>query len=233
MANASAAVSNTQTFTSGDTVTAATLTAASVPQVLLGPTGDPDTGLTAPSADVMGWQAGGAEIFRTSTTQLSMATGIPIGCVADDQALQLWGGIGDGASILLYGPSTAGAADDALFLADTISFLDAAGSATIMKIDTAGVSIGATGTKLKGLWRVTQAISTGSMIAGGGNNTNTTVTGAAAGDAVWVCPVGSPQELLFTGYVSAANTVTITTTNHTAGARTYTNDVVVMVLDLT
>jgi hypothetical protein len=46
-----------------------------------------------------------------------------------------------------------------------------------------------------------------------------TVTGAASGDTVYAAPTGAPEAgLVWSAYVSAANTVTVRMANHTAGA---------------
>lgn len=57
-----------------------------------------------------------------------------------------------------------------------------------------------------------------SVAANGKQTTTMTVTGAVVGDHVLITPNAPTTNLIFTGYVSAANTVTIEANNHTGAA---------------
>lgn len=84
-------------------------------------------------------------------------------------------------------------------------------------------------TAIRGVRSVTASVNFVSIAAGAGDSRTVTVTGAAVGDAVFVCSadgVIQPDELVISAVVTAADTVTLRAVNRSAGvydapAKTY------------
>jgi hypothetical protein len=98
-------------------------------------------------------------------------------------------------------------------------FLNAIGS-DVLAIGTDGKTmIGAGSTPLKKLLSVTATLDFGSTAAQTSTDLTVSVTGAAVGDSVSLgLPAAPPANTCFTGWVSAANTVTVRLDNFSAGA---------------
>ena len=235
MAIAEAKLTPGQTFSSGDTVTDTTLTNAADPDVKLAPTGDETTGLSSPGAGILGVEISGTEVGRFVTGGLQMVG--HLFRTVNNNVFKLNGGnaADTGGNIVLYGGAHATLADDAAIRADETLFTDQTGGTQYASISGSGLEVGATGTAIKAIWHTTKAISSGSLAADASGSTTVTVTGAAAGDAVFVGKVvtGYSAYIMVEGYVSAADTVTIVYFNHSASAKSIAMTVNVTVLDIT
>lgn len=88
------------------------------------------------------------------------------------------------------------------------------------RTSTTTLAVSSTGTASDGIWSATATLDFPSITANGGTQDLTiTVTGAATGDSVHIgLPTAPSAGVVFQGWVSAANTVTIRATNCTASA---------------
>lgn len=104
--------------------------------------------------------------------------------------------------------------DQTVSKTDQAGTLSAAG--TIVGVDSDGVWVAEVG---KARLTATAALDFASIAAAGSADLTVTVAGAASGDSVSVgLPAAPTAGLIFMGFVSAANTVTVRATNITAGA---------------
>ncbi len=96
---------------------------------------------------------------------------------------------------------------------NTMSVTDGGGGSGKLRIDRTN------GTAISGVMSNTAALDYSSIAANATTELTITVTGAAAGDSVQVNPNGAPETgLIWSGYVSAADTVTVRLANVTTGA---------------
>ena len=220
-------------FSSGDTVTDTTLDQAANPTVALGFAADTDTGLSNPSADVMGLEAGGTEVMRVSSAGIQTTYGMFRN--VDNSVLTVHGGTtGAGANIELYGGTHATLADDAIIDADEVNFRSAAGAASRGTISGSGWAVGGTGDAIKAIWHTTAYVSPAPISAQSEASQNVTVTGAAVGDAVIVnAQTAGFNYVTLDGFVVSANTVTVMIKNPSGVTTNFGGTVTIMVFDLT
>lgn len=227
-----ASVTTGKTFVNAEDVTTTEINLLGVPTVALAFTGDTNTGLSNPSADVIGIEAGGAEIVRFSSSGIQTKYGIFRDI--NTSVLTLTGGTaGAGANIELYGGAHATLADYALVDAGTLKVRSQDGTTTRMTVNSSGLAVGATGNAIKAIWYTSAAVD--ETISEGLEYSDTaTVTGAASGDIVTVSPANAaPGGMSFYGYVSAGDTVTYTITNGSGVSSGFTGNINIMVLDIT
>jgi hypothetical protein len=235
MAIGNANITAGHTYNGGDILTETNLNALGLPTVAIAFSGDTNTGLSNPSADVIGVEAGGTEIIRFSISGIQAKYGIFRDI--DTSVLTLTGGtVGSGANIELYGGTHASLANDANFDADQVNFRSQNAATTYARVGATGLTLGSTGNAIKAIWHdqlgMTVTIGGDSVL-----NLPCTITGAAVGDIVHVCwsnqgdsPITS---ISLSGYVISANTVRVLLHNHDSGAAIVNEYVKVMVLDIT
>ena len=234
MAIGNAGVTTGKAFANAEDVTTTSINLLGVPTVALGFTGDPDTGLSNPSANILGIEVGGAEICRFTAT--GIATKFGMFRDVNTAVLSVHGGTsGNGANIELYGGAHATLANLALVDADVLRFRPQDGSSNRMSVTSSGVAIGATGNAIKAIWY--DSVGVTSNIGGSSVLTaDVTITGAAIGDIVHVCwasPTGAFNYVSMHGYVHSANTVRWNIINHDTGSISVNENIKVTVLDIT
>ena len=223
------------TYNGGDILTETNLNDLGQPTVALAFSGDTNTGLSNPSADVLGVEAGGTEIIRFSISGIQAKYGIFRDI--DTSVLTLTGGtVGSGANIELYGGTHASLANDANFDADQVNFRSQNATTTYARVSASGLTLGSTGDAVKAIWHdqlgITSAVGGDSTL-----NLPITITGAAVGDIVHVCwsnqGDGPITATSLSGYVISANTVRVLLHNHASDSIDVNEYVKVMVLDIT
>lgn len=153
-------------------------------------------------SELTGWYRGGAGIMSLSLTSSGSFNIFK-----------------SGPTLLLQNPNSSNAV--ALGDGGAIS-INAAGTNQNVGVNpsgTGGFTIGST-SAIRGVRSATASVNFVSIAAGAGDSRTVTVTGAAVGDAVFVCPsdgVIQPDELQISAVVTAADTVTLRAVNRSAG----------------
>jgi hypothetical protein len=221
------------TYNGGDILTETNLNDLGQPTVALAFSGDTNTGLSNPSADVLGVEAGGTEIIRFSISGIQAKYGIFRDI--DTSVLTLTGGtVGSGANIELYGGTHASLANDANFDADQVNFRSQNATTTYARVGATGLTVGSTGDAVKAIWHTSVALDIAPAAGEEAVSGTTTVTGAAAGDIVLLSQDANSDYIVWQGYVSAGNTVTYTYFYPLAtGSAAFDGNLLITVLDIT
>lgn len=234
MSIGNASVTKGHDFTSGDTVTDVNLDALGTPTVALAFSGDTDTGLSNPSANILGVETGGTERLRVDSSKLQLS--VPISGDSTASSLRIWGGtVSDGANLRLFGSTAADSLDNrAILYSDYSDFRSRDNNTRYFLAGQGGVIVGNTGSAIKAIWTTTSAVSIGPAFADSSTDDVITVTGAAAGDVIAVTMSGDLAGLVtLEAYVSASDEVTVTMTNPSAIAGSTSGTLNLVVTDIT
>lgn len=222
------------TYSPGDTLTSTNLNSLGGPTVALAFSGDTNTGLSNPSADVIGVEVGGTEVLRVTSTGIKSTAAWAVSGINDTMILGISGGTnGAGANLELYGGSHA-SASYANLDSNELKIRSQNAATTFMTLNSSGVKIGGTGNAIKAIWRTSVALDISPAAGEEATIGTTTVTGAAAGDIVILSQSANSDYILWQGYVSGANTVSYTYyCTLSSGSAAFTGNLLITVLDIT